>query len=128
MIEQFSLTQFILTEQTLGRQNTLIDKINNTGFLIDIAVPNAHNLQTTIAEQLAKYRYRVERRNNQIVAFAKSCYCPNRYIYHGSKLRQLHHSLSSLNLPANTYHLLQKAAILNTCKQLLNYNYKNTYD
>lgn len=55
MIEQFSLTQFILTEQTLDRQNTLIDKINNTGFLIDIAVPNAHNLQTTIAEQLAKY-------------------------------------------------------------------------
>ena len=34
---------------------TLLDKLNKTAQIIDIAVPNTHNLQNTISVKLSKY-------------------------------------------------------------------------
>lgn len=38
------------------------------------------------------------------------------YYYTNDTPEQLHQSFRILNLAANTYHLLQKVAILNTCR------------
>lgn len=94
---------------------TLINKVNNTGFLIDIAVPNTHNLQTTIAEKLSKYT-ELKDEITRLWRLHKVIIVPIVISSTGVIPKQLHQSLSSLNLPPNTYHLLQKAVILNTCR------------
>lgn len=83
--------------------------------LIDIAVPNTHNITKTIAEKIHKYSDLKEeitriwkQKNVYIVPIVISAtgIIPN----------HLHHSLSQLNLNDNIYITLQKAAILNTCR------------
>ena len=48
----------ILTDRTIHYNRpdiTVVDKINHSAMLIDIAVPNTHNIQNTIAEKFTKY-------------------------------------------------------------------------
>ena len=48
----------ILTDRTIHYNRpdiTLQDKLNKITYLIDIAVPNTHNIQKTITEKISKY-------------------------------------------------------------------------
>ncbi|CAH2094088.1 unnamed protein product [Euphydryas editha] len=108
----------ILTDKTthFNRPDvTLVDKVNKTAQIIDIAVPNTHNLQNTIAEKLSKYTdlkielTRMWKLNNVTII-------PVVISTTGVIPRQLHHSLKILDIPPKTYLSLQKAAILNTCR------------
>ncbi|XP_039759615.1 uncharacterized protein LOC120633471 [Pararge aegeria] len=108
----------ILTDRTIHYNRpdiTLQDKKNRTAIIIDIAIPNTHNLQNTISEKLSKYTdlkdeiKRMWRLNEvSIVPIVLSTT--------GVIPKQLHQSLSLLNLPEFTYISLQKAVILNTCR------------
>ncbi|CAK1582479.1 unnamed protein product [Parnassius mnemosyne] len=108
----------ILTDRTIHFNRpdiTLINKINKTGYLIDIAIPNTHNLQTTIAEKLSKYT-ELKDEVARLWHLQKVTIVPIVLSTTGVIPKQLQQSLNSLNLPTNIYHLLQKAAILNTCR------------
>ncbi|KAL0840474.1 hypothetical protein ABMA28_015720 [Loxostege sticticalis] len=108
----------ILTDRTTHYNRpdiTLQDKKNHTATIIDIAIPNTHNLQNTIAEKLSKYTdlkdeiRRMWRLNEvSIVPIVLSTT--------GVIPKQLHQSLTTLHLPPLTYITLQKAVILNTCR------------
>nr|XP_049697654.1 uncharacterized protein LOC110372995 [Helicoverpa armigera] len=108
----------ILTDRTIHYNRpdiTLQDKINKITYLIDIAVPNTHNLQKTIGEKISKYAdlkdevTRIWRQDKVYVipiVLSTTGVIPN----------HLHHSLKLIDLKDSTYILLQKAAILNTCR------------
>ncbi|PZC82879.1 hypothetical protein B5X24_HaOG209322 [Helicoverpa armigera] len=108
----------ILTDRTVHFNRpdiTLIDKTNKTGYLIDIAVPNTHNMQHTIAEKLSKY-IELKDEITRLWRLQKVTIIPIVLSTTGVIPKQLHQSLQSLSLPPNTYQLLQKAVILNTCR------------
>ncbi|XP_041973432.1 uncharacterized protein LOC121729112 [Aricia agestis] len=94
---------------------TLVDKINKTAFLIDIAVPNTHNLQTTIAEKLTKY-IDLKDEITRLWNLQKVTIVPIVLSTTGIIPKQLHKSLDTLQLPPNLTYLMQKAVILNTCR------------
>lgn len=107
----------ILTDKTthFNRPDiTLIDKTNKSAQIIDIAIPNTHNLQSTIAEKLSKYTdlkieiARMWRLNSVTIV-------PIVLSTTGVIPKHLHQSIKTLELPPYTYRILQKAAILNTC-------------
>ncbi|KAL0820165.1 hypothetical protein ABMA28_006098 [Loxostege sticticalis] len=108
----------ILTDKTTHYNRPdiiIIDKINRTAHLIDIAIPNTHNLQTTIAENLSKYidlKDEVKRLWN----LHKVSIVPIVLSTTGVIPKQLHQSLETIKLPKYTYLEMQKAVILNTCR------------
>ena len=108
----------ILTDRTVHYNRpdvTLIDKINKTAHIIDIAVPNTHNLQKTIAEKLTKY-IELKDEITKMWKLNKVSIIPVVLSTTGVIPIQLVPSLRSLGLPDYTYTLLQKASILNTCR------------
>ncbi|XP_028158192.1 uncharacterized protein LOC114351251 [Ostrinia furnacalis] len=108
----------ILTDRTTHYNRpdiTLQDKNNRTATIIDIAIPNTHNLQNSISEKLSKYTdlkdeirrmWRLNEVNIVPIVLSTTGVIP----------KQLHQSLNTLNLPPLTYISLQKAVILNTCR------------
>lgn len=108
----------ILTDKTIHYNRpdiTLQDKIRKITYLIDIAVPNTHNLQKTISEKINKYSElkdevtRIWRQNKVYIipiVLSTTGVIPNNLL----------HSLKILNLEESVYISLQKAAILNTCR------------
>ncbi|CAG4948141.1 unnamed protein product [Colias eurytheme] len=108
----------ILTDKTIHFNRpdiTLVNKITKTAYLIDVTIPNTHNIQKSISEKLHKYTELKEEilriwnlRTVYIIPIVLSCT--------GVIPTNLHHSLKLLDLPKNTYITMQKAAILNTCR------------
>ncbi|CAK1582520.1 unnamed protein product [Parnassius mnemosyne] len=108
----------ILTYRTIHYNRpdiTLHDKVSKITYLIDIAIPNTHNLQKTIGEKISKYAELKEEvtriwRQNKVyivpIVVSTTGVIPN----------HLHHSLKLIDLKDSTYIILQKAAILNTCR------------
>jgi hypothetical protein len=100
----------------------MIKKTNNT-FLIDIAVPNTHNVTKTIADKQNKY----QELTNEICAMWKQKAAQVIPIVIPSKAvipKSLSQSLKQLNLHPNTYIHMQKSVILGTCsivRDFLNY-------
>ena len=96
-------------------------KTKNT-FLIDIAVPNTHNLSKTITDKQNKYQELAneicamwKQKATQVIPIVSST---------GVIPKSLSQSLTRLNLHPNTYIQLQKSVILGTCsviKIFLNY-------
>lgn len=108
----------ILTDKTthFNRPDlTLLDKINNTALLIDIAIPNTHNLQATISEKMSKY---IDLKNEitRMWRLHKVSIVPIVLSSTGVIPKQLFQSLALLDLPKHTFALLQKAVVLNTCR------------
>ena len=106
----------IITDKTIHYNRpdiTFLDKNNKSVFLIDIAVCNTHNLQTTYSEKLAKY-LEIETKTQWRVTTVRIV--PIIISTTGVIPRTLHTSLYTLNIPSPTYKLLQKAVILNTCR------------
>ncbi|CAH2092510.1 unnamed protein product [Euphydryas editha] len=108
----------ILTDKTthFNRPDiTLVNKIEKTALLIDIAVPNTHNIQSTVAEKITKYtdlKIEVKRMWNlntvTIVPIVISTT--------GVIPTMIHDSIKTIGLHKNIYIILQKAVILNTCR------------
>ena len=96
---------------------------NTFFFLIDIAVPNTHNLAKTITDKKRKYQELV----NEICAMWKQKaeqLIPIVISSTGVIPISLSQSLTTLNLHLNTYIQLQKSVILGTCsivRSFLNY-------
>jgi len=102
----------------------IINKKTNNTFLIDIAVPNTHNLSKTITDKQNKYQelaneiYAVWKQNTtQVIPLVISST--------GVIPKSLPQSLKRLNLHPNTYIQMQKSVILVTCSIVRNFlNYK----
>ncbi|XP_064072076.1 uncharacterized protein LOC113393371 [Vanessa tameamea] len=108
----------IITDKTIHFNRpdiTLHDKIKKNVYLIDIAIPNTHNIQSTISEKLSKYQdlaielkrqWRADTIHIVPIVISSTGVVP----------KSLQRSLDILHIPHHTNHLLQKAVILNTCR------------
>jgi len=98
-------------------------KTKNT-FLIDIAVPNTHNLAKTMTDKQNKYQELA----NEICAMWQqkaAQVIPTVISSTGVIPKSISQSLTRLNLHPNTYIQLQKSVILGTCSIVRNFlNYK----
>jgi hypothetical protein len=117
----------IITDKTVLSNRpdiTFTNKKTNNTFLLDIAVPNTHNLAKTITEKQDKYRVLV----NEISAMWKQNAAQVIPIVIPSTAvipKSLSQSLKRLNLHQNTYIQMQKSVILGTCSIVRNFlNYK----
>ena len=106
-----------------NNNNKTKNKTKNT-FLIDIAVPNTHNLAKTITDKQNNFQELA----NEICAMWKqkaAQLIPIVVSSTGVIQKSLSQSLTRLNLPPNTYIQLQKSVILGTCSIVINLlNYK----
>jgi len=127
--ENFKLywNRSILTDKTIHFNRTditLMNKKTKNTFLIDIAVPNTHNLAKTITNKQNKYQELA----NEICAMWKQKTAKVIPIVISSTEvipKSLSQSLTRLNLHANTYTQLQKSVILGKCSIVRNFlNYK----
>jgi len=81
--------------------------------LIDVAIPNSHNLHSTIAATYRKYRHLAGEAEN--IAIEKDLYNTTSTDHNGYYCR-LHGSLKLLNIRPALHILMQKAVIHNTCR------------
>jgi lysophospholipase L1-like esterase len=98
----------------------MINKKTKNNFLIDIAVPNTHNLAKTITDKQNKYQELA----NEIYAMWKqntAKVIPLVISYTGVIPKSLPQSLKRLNLHPNTYTEIQKSVILGTCSIVRNF-------
>jgi hypothetical protein len=106
----------ILTDKTITANRpdiTLIDKINKTTYLIDIAVPSDHNVKSKYTEKIDKYTplaQEIRRIWNQ----DKVIIIPLIISVTGITPQTLLRNLQLLNLPIYIHSQIQKAVILNT--------------
>jgi hypothetical protein len=117
----------ILTDKTIPFNQpdiTFINRKTKNTFLIDIAVPNTHNLAKTITDKQNKY----QKLANEICAMWKqntAQVIPLVISSTGVIPKSLSHSLKRLNLHPNMYIQMQKSVILGTCSIVRNFlNYK----
>lgn len=107
----------IITDKTVHHNRpdiTLIHKRNKVTYLIDIAVPNTHNLQATHTAKIAKYAdLSIELKDQWKMDSVVTV--PIVLSATGVIPKTLHKSIATLELPPSTFIELQKAAILNTC-------------
>ena len=108
----------VMTDKTIHYNRPdiiLTDKDNKVTFLIDIAVPNTHNLQKTIGEKINKYA-ELKEEVTRIWRQEKVYVVPIVVSTTGVIPNHLHHSLKLIDLKDSIFITLQKAAILNTCR------------
>ncbi|XP_063891872.1 uncharacterized protein LOC135117208 [Helicoverpa armigera] len=108
----------IITDKTIHFNRpdiTLFDKTNKTAYLIDIAIPNTHNIQSTIADKLTKYQDLAIELKRQWQAQTIHI-VPIVISSTGIIPKSLQRSLEILQIPLYTSHIIQKAVILNTCR------------
>jgi len=126
--ENFKLywNRSILTDKTITFNRpdiSFMNKKTKNTFLIDIAVPNTHNLAKTITDKQNKY----QELDNEVCAMwkQKAAQVIRIVISTGVTPKSLSQSLTRLNLYPNTYIQLQKPVILGTCSIVRNFlNYK----
>jgi hypothetical protein len=101
-----------------------MNKKTKINFLIDIAVPNTHNIAKTITGKQNKYQELA----NEICAMWKQSTAQVIPLVTSSTAvipKSLPQSLKRLNLHPNTYMQMQKYVILGTCSIVRNFlNYK----
>lgn len=105
----------ILTDKTVPYSynrldTTLIDKINRTAQIIDIAIPNSHNLQNAFSEKLTKY----EELKDEIMRMwklKKLTIVPVVISTTGVIPKNLHQSIKTLDLAPYTYASPTKSSI-----------------
>jgi hypothetical protein len=122
-----SWNRSIITDKTIPSNRsdiTFMNKKTKNTFLIDIAVPNTHNLAKTINDKQNKCQELV----NAICAMWKQNAAQVIPIVMSSTAvipTSLSQSLKRLNLHLNTYTQMQKSLILGTCTMVRNFlNYK----
>jgi len=108
----------IITDRTIPYNKPDIvvrDKREKEAFIIDVAVPNTHNLLNTIAEKKRKYTDLADE-IKKMWGLKKVIILPIVVAATGVIPKELHRSLEILGLHKNLYQLLQKAVILNTTR------------
>jgi len=127
--ENFKLywNRSILTEKNNtfnGPDITFMNKKTKNTFLMDIAVPNTHNLAKTITDKQNKYqelaneiRSMWRQKTAQVIPIVISST--------GVIPKSLSQSLTRLNLNQNTYIQLQKSVILGICSIARNFQTTN---
>lgn len=108
----------ILTDKTIHYNRpdiTLVNKATKAVYLIDVSVPNTHNLLRSITDKINKYT-ELKQEIIRIWNLHKAYIVPLVLSTTGVIPIHLHHSLKILELPPLTYVTMQKAAILNTCR------------
>jgi hypothetical protein len=97
-----------------GPDITFTNKKTNNTFLIDIAVPNTHNLAKTITDKQNKYQ---ELANEVSAVWKQNAVqvIPIVISATGVIPKSLSQSLKRLNLHPNRYIQMQKSVILGTC-------------
>lgn len=108
----------ILTDKTIHHNRpdiTFIDKANKHTYLIDIAIPNTHNLQKTLNVKIHKY-IELKEEVTRIWKMERVYIVPLVLSSTGVIPTHLSHYLKVINLPLSLYITMQKAAILNTCR------------
>ena len=108
----------ILTDKTVSHNRpdiTLIDKVEKTGYIIDIAVPHSANLQNKIVEKIEKYALLGEELKRGF-KLKKVVNVPVIISTTGVIPKQLHSALKTLKLKEATYLELQKAVLLNSSR------------
>jgi len=127
--ENFKLywNRSILADKTIPFNRpdiTFMNKKTKKTILIDIAVPNTHNIVKTITDKQNKYQELA----NKICAMWKqkaAQVIPIVISSTGVIPKSLSQSLTRLNLHPNRYIQLQKSVILGTCSIFINFlNYK----
>ncbi|KAL0809154.1 hypothetical protein ABMA28_011389 [Loxostege sticticalis] len=93
----------------------LLDKLNKTTYLIDIAIPNSHNIQKSITEKTTKYTD-LKQEIQRLWSQNKVIIVPLVLSSTGVIPQHLKSSLNTLDLPNSIYYNMQKATILNTCR------------
>ena len=99
---------------------TFMNKKPKNVFLIDIAVPNTHNITKTITDKQNKYQELAneicamwKQKAAQVIPIVISCT--------GTIPKSLSQSLKRLKLHPNTYIQLQKSVILGKCSIVRNF-------
>ncbi|XP_052755669.1 uncharacterized protein LOC113521769 [Galleria mellonella] len=101
----------ILTDKTIhyNRPDIILqNKTNKITYLIDIAVPNTHNIQKTIAEKISKYT-ELKDEITRLWKQEKVYVIPIVLSTTGVIPKHLHHSLKEIDLRKTLYTTLQKA-------------------
>lgn len=120
----------IITDRTIHHNRPdiiMVKKEEKSAYIIDIAIPNTHNIQTTYEEKITKYAdlaIEMER----MWKLEKVITVPIILSSTGVIPKTLSTNLTILQLPPFTYIELQKATILNTCRivrQFLGININN---
>jgi hypothetical protein len=109
--------QYCLTDRT---DITSMNRKTKNTFLVDIAVPNRHNLAKTITDKQNKYQETA----NEICAMWKQNAAQVIPIAISSKEvipKSLPQNLKRLNVHPNTYIQMQKSVILGTCSIVRNF-------
>jgi predicted nucleic acid-binding protein len=94
----------------------IFDKAIKEAHLTDVAIPNSHNLHSTITERLQECRKSVESKRDNNMAINNTfiiSLVPN--TMHITQ-HKLHRSMKLLTLYPALYILVQKAVIFNTCR------------
>ena len=118
----------IITDKTIKHNRpdiTLIDKINKSTTLIDIAVPNTHNLKDTYTEKIRKYTdLSIEIKKQWQMNTVKIV--PIIISATGIIPKSLIQNLEAIGIEQKTYIEMQKATILNTCNITRRFLHTNT--
>jgi hypothetical protein len=113
----------IITDKTVPSNRpdiTLTKKKTKNTFLIDIAIPNTHNLAKTITEKQKKYQELAKEIRDMWKQDAVQV-VPILISATGIIPKSLSQSLKRLNLHPNTYIQMQKVVILGTCSIVRNF-------
>jgi len=113
----------IITDTTVPANRhdiTLMNKKAKTTFLIDIAVPNTHNLAKTITDKQNKYQ---ELANEICGMWKQNAAQVTPIIITSTRVipNSLSQSQKRLNLHPNTHIQMQKSVILGTCSNVRNF-------
>jgi hypothetical protein len=113
----------IITDKTVPSNQpdiTITNKKTKNTFLIDIAIPNAHNLVRTINEKQSKYQ---ELANEVRVMWKQDAVqvVPIVISTTGIIPESLSQGLNRLNLHPNTHIQMQKVVIFGTCSIVRNF-------
>jgi len=117
----------ILTDKTIPFNRpdiTFMNKKTKNTFLIDIAVPDTHNLAKTITDKQNKYQ---ELANEICVMWKQNTAQVIPLVTSSTEVipKSLSQSLKRLNFHPNTYIQMQKSVIFGTCSIVRNFlNYK----
>jgi len=107
----------ITTDKTVQHNRpdiTLVDKVGKTVYLIDMAVPNANNVEKTCEEKNAKYKDLADEIRKQW-KIDKVITVPLVIAATGLIPRIMNNSLQTLDMNKYAYVEMQKAVIISTC-------------
>jgi hypothetical protein len=86
-------------------------------YLIDVSIPNGHNLYSTVTKKLQKYTD-LKEELTRIYQMNAVCVVPLLLTTMGIIPNKLYDTLNQLNLCPDLYTVMQKTVILNTCHTL----------